>query len=176
MEKILITPLIGMGDTLMTTPALRLLKTAHPDWHVTYFTIGKSNYDLLLGNPYIDSLVYFPLKTAGIIKGPRYLFHHCFRKFSTSLTFYPANRNSYNLFALLSGAPQRIGHTYLHYNISQLNWLKNSTIIEDPLLHCVEENVKLLTLFDITCKPGTIPGMDLFLSEKERGLHGGHGR
>jgi heptosyltransferase-2 len=168
MERILVTPLIGMGDTLMTTPALRLLKTRHPDWHITYFTIGKSNYELLRNNPFIDSLIYYPLKSAGIIKGPRYLFKHCFKQCTTSLTFYPANRGAYNLFAVLSGAKIRIGHTYLHNSFSQLNWLKNRTIAENPQLHCVEENVRLLSFFDSAGEPDVIPGMDIFLTDAER--------
>ena len=61
METIVVTPLIGMGDTLMTTPALRLLKTAFPDWKLTYVTISKPNYELLTENPFIDTLLYYPL-------------------------------------------------------------------------------------------------------------------
>jgi len=60
METILITPLVGMGDTLMTTPALRLLKQHRPDCHITYFTLSPANHELLKNNPFIDSLWYYP--------------------------------------------------------------------------------------------------------------------
>jgi ADP-heptose:LPS heptosyltransferase len=168
MEKIIVTPLIGMGDTLMTTPALRLLKTHHPDWHITYSTISSSNYELLKGNPNIDNLEYYPLKAAGIVNGPLYIFKKFFGKYSISITFYPSNRASYNLFALLTGASQRIGHTYLHRSSSQLNWLKNKTIREDPAKHCVEENTALLSLMGISCSRDKIPDMEIFLSDDEK--------
>jgi lipopolysaccharide heptosyltransferase II len=172
MEKIIITPLIGMGDTLMTTPALRLIKTRHPDWRITYSTISASNYELLKGNPYIDDLHYYPLKAAGIFNGPWHIFRRFFGKYSVSLTFYPSNRASYNLFALLTGAPRRIGHTYMHRNASQLNWLKDKTLREEPLKHCVEQNVSLLSFLGISCAKDEIPDLEIFLSheEKRKGL------
>ena len=85
-----------------------------------------------------------------------------------SLTFYPSNRAAYNLFALLTGAPRRIGHTYLHKNRSQLNWLKNDTLPEDPRAHCVEQNVRLLSRLGISPEPDDIPGMEIFLTPEER--------
>jgi ADP-heptose:LPS heptosyltransferase len=168
MEKIIVTPLIGMGDTLMTTPALRLIKTYHPDWHITYSTISTSNYELLKGNPYIDDLQYYPLKAAGFFNGPWYIFNHFFGKYSISLTFYPSNRASYNLFAFLTGAPRRIGHTYAHRNASQLNWLKNKTVREDPGKHCVEQNAALLSFLGISCDQDKIPPMEIFLTREEK--------
>ncbi len=168
MEKIIITPLIGMGDTLMTTPALRLIKLRHPDWRITYCTISAANHELLKGNPNIDDLHYYPLKAAGIFNGPLHIFGKYFGKYSISLTFYPSNRASYNLFALLTGARRRVGHTYMHRNASQMNWLKNETLREDPLKHCVEQNVNLLAHLGISCAHDEIPDMEIFLSDKEK--------
>jgi ADP-heptose:LPS heptosyltransferase len=167
MEKIIITPLIGMGDTLMTTPALRIIKKHHPDWHITYTTISTANYELLKGNPFINDLHYYPLKAAGFFNGPLYIFNKFFGKFSISITFYPSNRASYGLFALLTGARQRIGHTYLHRNVTQFNWLKNKTIREDPAKHCVEQNIALLKFLGIACATDDLPEMDIFLSNEE---------
>ncbi|HEX7510756.1 MAG TPA: glycosyltransferase family 9 protein, partial [Chitinivibrionales bacterium] len=172
MKTILVTPLIGMGDTLMTTPALRLLKTRLPDVKLTYLTIGHSNFELLKGNPFIDTLLYYPLKSAGIFNGPAYILNNFFRKFSISLTFYPANRAAYNLFALLTASPKRIGHTYLHANITQLNWLKNQTIPEEFSVHCGEETVRLLKFLGITADNGNIAPMEIFLTPQEKALAG----
>ena len=168
MEKILITPLIGMGDTLMTTPALRLIKSRFPDWTITYCTISKENRDLLTGNPFIDTLWYHPLKSAGFFNGPLHVLRNFWGNYSISLTFYPSNRTAYNLFAVLSGAKRRIGHTYLHRNMTQCNWLKNRTIREDPLAHCVEENIRLLTLLGISCEKDDYPGLEIFLTSEEQ--------
>jgi heptosyltransferase-2 len=68
--------------------------------------------------------------------------------------------------------PKRIGHRYLHCDVSQLNWLKNLTVREDPRAHCVEENVRLLRYLDPafagTFTADTIPAMRLCLTEEER--------
>jgi ADP-heptose:LPS heptosyltransferase len=168
MEKILVSPLIGMGDTLMTTPALRLIKTNHPDWQVTCFTISSSNHELLKGNPFIDNLWYYPLKSLGFLNGPIHIFKKFSGKYSVSLTFYPSNRAAYNCFALLTGAKKRIGHTYLNRNITQLNWLKNLTIREDPNAHCVEENIRLLSFLGISCDKEAFPAMEIFLTSSEK--------
>jgi heptosyltransferase-2 len=168
MEKILITPLVGMGDTLMTTPALRLIKSHIPDCHIAYFTLSASNYQLLKNNPFIDSLWYYPAKSLGFLKGPVHIVKNFFGKYSISLTFYPANRAAYNLFALLSGAPKRIGHRYLHADALQLNWVKNFTVREDPMLHCVEENVRLLSFLGISCEKDDIPKLEIFLTPEEQ--------
>jgi lipopolysaccharide heptosyltransferase II len=168
MEKILVTPLIGMGDTLMTTPALRLIKSNHPDWQLTYFTISNSNYELLKGNPFIDNLLYYPLKSGGFFNGTLYILRKIFGKYSVCINFYPSNRAAYNLFAALSGAKKRIGNTYLHCNFKQINWLKNRTFPEDPGLHCVEENIKLLSFLGIRYDSGSLPSTEIFLSSAER--------
>jgi lipopolysaccharide heptosyltransferase II len=170
MEKILITPLIGIGDTLMTTPALRLLKTHFPDWHITCLTISQSNWEILKGNPFINELHYYPLKTVGFLNGSVHIIKKYFGRYSTSLTFYPSNRASYNLFALMSGASRRIGHTYLHDNTMQLNWLKNKTVPEDPSKHCVYQNVRLLSFFGVPLKESDIPAMDIFLTQEEKNI------
>jgi len=52
-------------------------------------------------------------------------------------------------------------------NFSQGNWLKNRTIQEIDTLHCVEENVKLLSFFNISTDMGSIPPMSVALDSSE---------
>jgi heptosyltransferase-2 len=73
----------------------------------------------------------------------------------------------YNLFSLLTLAPKRVGHTYLRMNTSQLNWLKNYTITENDALHCVEENVALLSLLGIDFAGVPVPPLSIYLDESE---------
>jgi heptosyltransferase-2 len=167
MERILVTPLVGMGDMIMTTPALRLLKEAHPDWHVTVMTFSGASRDLLEQNPHIDRLDFYPLTEVGALRGVFHILRKYGRKYTTCINFYPSNRKDYNIFALLSLAPRRIGHAYLHMNFSQLNWLKTDTITEDPGAHCVEENVRLLSLLGLSVDLHQIPPMEIFLTPEE---------
>jgi len=159
--------MIGMGDVLMTTPALELIKKHYPDSEITYCTMSNGARELLKNNPYIDKLVYYPFmgknKIATLlnfIKEQSFRHSHC-------ISFYPSNRLHYNVVSLLTFAAHRIGHTYLHMNFSQLNWLKNHTVKEDDSLHCVEENIKLLNFLDISVSNDSIPPMTIILDNYE---------
>lgn len=167
MEKIVITPLFGMGDSLMTTPALQLLKQHKPDCQITSFVFNKSNYELLKNNPTIDSLWYYPIKVSRLFQGIYHILGNFTFKYSTCINFYPSNRISYNGFAFLTGSRNRIGHSYLHNNFRQCNWLKTYGLPEDPGLHCVEENVKLLRFFGISVQDSEIPPTRIYLNEEE---------
>ncbi|MGC8765761.1 MAG: glycosyltransferase family 9 protein [Brevinematia bacterium] len=165
MKKILVSPMYGMGDTLMITPALRVLKENRPNFLIECLTFQKVSYDLLMGNPFIDKLIFYPLLKKSKFESLFYIFKNLTGRYDTVINFYPSNRLDYNLFSFLTMAKERIGHRYLKSNFCQLNWLKNKTIKEDYYLHCVEENIKLLKFFGI--KVDKIPPMEIYLKEEE---------
>ena len=164
--KIVILPLYGIGDTLMTTPSIEVLKNSI-QCKITNLCMFQSNYEVLKGNPFIDELIYFPffnkskLETFKFIKSLR-------RKFEFSINFYPSNRWQYNLIAWFIGAKKRIGHRYIKMDIRELNFLKNYTVREDENLHNVEENVKLLKFFDVNSVD--IPSMQFYYDDRESEL------
>ncbi len=166
-NKFLIIPLIGIGDVLMTTPALTVLKKNKPESKITYCTMNKGTYEVLKHNPFIDNLVYYPFMGKHKIPSIFNFLKEQSCRHSTSINFYPSNRIHYNIVSLLTFAPQRIGHTYSQMNFSQLNWLKNKTIQEDDSLHCVEENIRLLRFLDIDISSNEIPSMSIFLDPTE---------
>ncbi|MCU0610106.1 MAG: glycosyltransferase family 9 protein, partial [Chitinispirillaceae bacterium] len=167
MRKIIITPLIGIGDVLMTFPALELLKKKRPDATITYCAMNQGTFDVCRGNPFIDKLVLYPMLGANKLRAVIRLISECSGRYGVSINFYPSNRMHYNLFSLLTLAPKRVGHTYLRMNTSQLNWLKNYTITENDALHCVEENVALLSLLGIDFAGVPVPPLSIYLDESE---------
>ena len=162
--NIIILPLYGIGDVLMTTPALKILKERHNDWNVTCLCMFRNTYDILNNNPHIDSLIYFPFLESNKAEALKFIFSLRGR-FDCSINFYPSNRRQYNILAYLVGARKRIGHRYLHRDLLEYNFLKNRTVVEDIRLHNVEENVKLLEFLDI--KPGNVPQMEMYLTQEE---------
>ncbi len=162
--NVIVIPLYGIGDVLMTTPALKILKEQYPEIQITVVCMFKNNYDILKNNPNIDTLIFFPFLEKGKDEALRFLLS--FRgRFDCSINFYPSNRKEYNIFAYLIGAKRRIGNRYLKRNWVELNFLKNCLIDEDPKLHNVEENVRLLSFLGI--KMDKIPQMEVFLTEEE---------
>jgi ADP-heptose:LPS heptosyltransferase len=167
MRKIIVTPLIGLGDVLMTTPALELIKKAQPDSTITYFSMNQGTYNVLKGNPSINRLIYAPMlgphKSVALVQ----ILREYLGRYDVSINFYPSNRIHYNLFSLLTFASARVGHHYLRMNFSQLNCLKNRTVMENDSLHCVEENVALLQLLGIETAGSVIPPLRMYLSDEE---------
>jgi len=162
--NIIILPLYGIGDVLMTTPALKILKEQMRDSRVTCLCIFQNTYDVLKNNPDIDSLVLF---TSNVTKDLRTLrsLYSLRGRFDCSINFYPSNRTQYNMLAYLIGAKKRIGHRYLHRDMLELNFLKNHTVIESMKLHNVEENVRLLEFLGL--KSDNIPPMKIYLTLEE---------
>lgn len=160
--RVVISPLYGIGDTIMTFPAVEILKKSKPDWHITYVTFDSNIEKILSINPYIDNVLYLPLKSVSKIKASILTLKNLFKKFDITINFFPSNRLDYNIFSLFTFSKVRVGHTYLNQNLWQLNFLKNKTIREDYSLHCVEENIKLLSLLGI--KPDYVPKLSLYLN------------
>ncbi|GAB6184040.1 glycosyltransferase family 9 protein [Thermodesulfovibrio hydrogeniphilus] len=162
--RVLALPLYGIGDVLMTTPAIRILKEQKPDISLTYICMFSSQYEILSKNPFIDRLILFPFFELGVLKSMRFALS-LRGEFNCSINFYPSNRKHYNILAFLAGAPVRIGHRYLHRDFLELNFLKNKTIMENEELHNVEENVRLLSFFGINANE--IPAMEIYLTDEE---------
>ena len=168
MKKVLVLPLYGIGDVLMTTPALRNLKE-QLDCEITYLHMFKTTHDILLNNPYIKENIFFPFLTFSRLQSLRFLKQ--FRgKFDYSINFYPSNRRDYNLAALIVGSPVRIGHRYAMGDLTGLNFLKNRTVREDDSLHNVEENLRLLDFLGIR-DPKPYP-MEICLTSEEISFSG----
>ncbi|GAB5046727.1 glycosyltransferase family 9 protein [Thermodesulfovibrio sp. TK110] len=160
--KILILPLYGIGDTLMTTPAIEVLKKSI-DCRIVNICMFKTTYEILKNNPFIDELIYFPFLNQGIFNSLKFIFS--LEKFDCAINFYPSNRKQYNILSFLTRAKIRIGHRYFKKNLRELNFLKNRTLKEDLELHNVEENLRLLELLGI--KTYETAEMKIYLDEKE---------
>ena len=162
--RILALPLYGIGDVLMTTPALRNIKEKLPSCRLTYVHMFKTTRDVLIKNPNVDENIHFPFLEAGKLASARFILG-LRGKYDIAINFYPSNRRDYNIASFLSGCPVRIGHTYVKRNLGELNFLKNRTFKEDDNLHNVEENLRLLDFLGIKDPRGW--PMEIFLTGEE---------
>lgn len=166
MKKILILPQFGLGDTLLFTPMLKVLKNVLPDSYITCITMKKSNYDLLLNNPNIDNLEFYPFlenKFGGLL----HIIKNYAFKYDYTISPFPSNRKEYNIFSFLTFSKNRIGHRYIKDDFISLNWLKNLSVKEDKRLHCVEENLRLLSFLNIQYNQYNDLKLEIFLNDEE---------
>lgn len=162
-KRIVALPLYGIGDVLMTTPALRNIKERLGS-RITYLHMYRNTKEILEGNPFVDENIHFPFLEAGRLAGLRFLLG-LRGKFDASINFYPSNRRDYSLAAFVIGSPVRIGHRYDIYDLRELNFLKNRTIREQAGLHNVEENLRLLEFLGI--KDASASPMEIYLTDEE---------
>jgi ADP-heptose:LPS heptosyltransferase len=134
-EKILIIALPGIGDALMSTPMLTLLRKAKPDAEIHVLTMFHATRELFLSNPNLDTIHFFDFINGSNIEGLLYLFYLRSFGFDISINIYPQNRREYNIFALIIGASKRIGLHYGHSNWQNLSWLLTDTIHENDRYH-----------------------------------------
>ena len=55
-KKILVINPFGIGDVLFTTPLIRAIKKAYPEWRI-YFICNKRTRPILEHNPYIEKII-----------------------------------------------------------------------------------------------------------------------
>ena len=141
--KNLIIALSGIGDALMFTPALRLMRKARPNAQIDALVMFRGVKDLCESNPDIDKVIYFDFMKEGLINSLRFILS-LRGKYNTTISVYPSNRKEYNIINYLLCAEKRVGVKYVRRNKANLGWLNNITIKENDSLHNVRENIKLV--------------------------------
>jgi heptosyltransferase-2 len=141
--NILILALSGIGDALMFTPALSLLRKSLPDARIDALVMFKGVNDMYERNKDIDNVYYFDFLNHGIYASFTYLLK-LRNKYQVSINIYPSNRKEYNLINFLIGARKRVGVNYLRMNTRELSFLNNLRITENDSVHNVQTNIKLV--------------------------------
>lgn len=140
--KILVNALSGIGDALMFTPALKLLKEAYPDSEVHALVMFKAVKDFYERNSNINEVIHFDFLTEGFIKSLKFILS-LRSKYDISINVYPSNRKEYNVINFLIGAKRRATVKYLRKDFQNFGFLNNVTILENDSLHNVQTNIKL---------------------------------
>ena len=140
--KILIIALSGIGDALMFTPALKLLKNNLPEAQIDALVMFKGAEDIYSSNANLNHVYYFDFLKEGSFNSLKFLWD-LRKKYDTSINVYPSNRREYNIINYLIGAKQRLGVKYLRGNKKNFGFLNNITVLEDDSVHNVQTNIKL---------------------------------
>lgn len=141
--KILILALSGIGDALMFTPALSLLKQELPQSEIDVLVMFGGAKDIFKNNPYISRVIHFNFLKEGPIRSLRFVLS-LRGKYDVTINVYPSNRKEYNLISFLIGAKKRVAARYLRMNAENLGWLNNLTVEESDLTHNVQTNIRMV--------------------------------
>ena len=107
-SSILLIQLRRIGDVLMTTPAVRELRRAYPEAHITYLTEAPSD-QVLQGNPNVDEVMLWP-RRKGLRRAIATVAEIRRRKFDLVVDFFSNPTSA--MITGFSGAPRRIGFAF----------------------------------------------------------------
>ncbi|HET9984609.1 MAG TPA: glycosyltransferase family 9 protein [Longimicrobiales bacterium] len=103
MRRILLIQMKWMGDVILTTPAIRLLRRAYPDARIDLLT-RPPGAAAVEGNPYLDEVLVFRRGRENTARMVRELAR---RRYDAVIDFRSTIRDT--LFAVASRAPLRVG-------------------------------------------------------------------
>ncbi|MCS7169759.1 MAG: glycosyltransferase family 9 protein [Candidatus Kapabacteria bacterium] len=164
--RVLVFALSGIGDALLFTPALALLRQHFYEAAVDVVAMFAGVREIYERNPYVRRVYFWDFLRESPWRSLSFLWRLRRQRYDIALSVYPSNRWEYNLLPWFTGTPLRVGHTYNHQNVRQLNCLKNRTVHEDDRLHNVEENVRLVQLLGVPVPP-ELPPLQLFFWERD---------
>jgi predicted lipopolysaccharide heptosyltransferase III len=143
-RSILLFKLRYIGDVLLTTPAIKLLRSAYPSAHMT-MVVNQGTEDVLTHNPHLNEIVTIDrdrIERAGPFARMAYelsvLKRLRARRFDLAIDFDSGERAGF--LALLSGATLRVG---FRRNSGLRRWLYNRPV-PNVWTHTVERNLGLI--------------------------------
>ena len=164
--KILILALSGIGDALMFTPALKLLRQSLPSAQIDALVMYKGTKEIYETNPNFNKVIHFDFLKEGAANSLKFVVG-LRKKYDATINVYPSNRKEYNLINFLIGAKKRVGVEYLRMNSQNLGWLNNVTVLENDKTHNAQTNIKLIEKF-LNKKFDYEPEMQIDLSSDDK--------
>lgn len=140
----------GIGNLVMTLPALRTLRCGFPDLEIHLVSLLPGTTEMLRTFPLLEGLydrlheVYLP-KGAGSLAGATRSIMRLRRvRPDVGLLSFPTFSFHYNLLNYLIGAPVRVGWEFPDDRVSRLHWLNTVRLRVQEGLHDVEQNLNLV--------------------------------
>lgn len=142
--RILINALSGIGDAVMFSPALRVLKKHLPSSStIDMMVMYRQVEDIYKSNPDINKIHFIDFLKQPKLKSLKDVISLRKNKYDASINVYPSNRREYNIVNFLIGAKKRIAVKYSHYSWSNWDFLNNHLKPEVLNRHNVLENYDL---------------------------------
>ncbi|MXZ01946.1 glycosyltransferase family 9 protein [Candidatus Poribacteria bacterium] len=154
MKKILLIRLSSLGDVVLTTPAIRAVRTHFPDAYIAML-VAKQSADVLRENPHLNKIITFDRLAKDKDTGEmlRVIRHLRERKFTMAIDLQRKFRTE--LLMYFSGAAERVGKGRLCTVRVQEQGNKHATTHYFDLLHAVGI-------------PASDQRLELFFAESER--------
>ena len=145
-HNILVYAMVNLGDVILTTSAIALLKKAYPQARITMLSRPIVR-EVIEHNPVIDDVILFDYKAKQNSIGKMWAMVQELRrrKFDLAISFDRKLRPA--LLCLLAGIPVRVGPSRVFDSKpSRVTWLYTHTV---PILHDLDETLQAETYQEI---------------------------
>ncbi len=164
-KKVLFLGLSGIGNLVMQLPTIRELKKAHPAWHITLAVAPRGTRALAEAEPSIDEVIEIHTK-ASLSTHAKQVLQLRKRHFDIGIVLSPGQLLKSAAYLRFAGIPMRIGNTYPLQNNQHSQLFLTDTVREDPNLHDIEQNIRLLEHLGI--QPAPVPYYSLTIPEENK--------
>jgi heptosyltransferase III len=159
-QRILLTQLRRIGDTLMTTPAVRQVRLAFPDAHITFLTEPPSD-QIYRHSPHVDEVLTVPAH-AGLCARLSTMLKLRRRRFDLVVDFFSNPSSAQYTWA--TGAPRRLG-----FGFRGRRWAYTETVPPpEGLSYAAADKIALLAPLGIPTQQGAALVPQLFLAAEDR--------
>jgi len=155
-QKILIVCPIGLGNYLLATPSIRLLKRAWPQAELHLLSLKTVITGLAEKNPLITMVIDLDANQRRVKNVWRLVNTLRSEKYDASFTLFPSNRWEYNVLPFVSGIARRFAFAYVKNGPETLSYFQNQEINVSESLSDVEQNLALVCYATGVEKPKNI--------------------
>src|ERR1041385_6523591 len=110
--KILVISLAGIGDTLLATPLLRVLRERYPEAMIDVAVMWPGAREILQGNPHVNTVYFQNLAKEKLSSNLRFIGQLRKQKYDVSINTFPQSKREYRIIARMIGAPLRLSHRH----------------------------------------------------------------
>ncbi len=168
-KNILVICLAGVGDVLMSTPLLRELSQHFEEAEIDVLVMqGEPAAAILEGNVHVRERMLFDFRKEPFSRSFRFCLGLRRRRYDLSFTVMPQNRLEYNIISALIGARSRIGFRFTISCGAMPSLFFSRAVPEDPDIHLIDNNMRLLTEGLGIAATSDAPVMDLHMPGSSR--------
>lgn len=159
--RILINALSGIGDAVMFSPALALLKKHKPEAIIDIMVMFAQVEQIYKANKNINKVYFIDFLNQSKLKSLWKVMKLKKNGYDATINVYPSNRKEYNFINWLLGANMRIATKYNHYSFSNWHFLNTNLVPEIKDRHNVLQNYDLIKLLAKDAEEKELDGYDV---------------
>jgi ADP-heptose:LPS heptosyltransferase len=147
--RIAVFCLPGIGDGLMATPMIDLLRKKMPDSKIDVITMFEGIKYVFKNNSCVDNVYNLPLYKKNKLIAVLELLKLRKNNYDISILAFPGYRKEYHIVQWLVGAKKRIAHIFNKGYWKEWNFLDTDHVLLDYNIHNVINNMNLLSALKI---------------------------